>query len=49
MTPVVRILYHYLECNSKATASTAVIYLCDGCVLERTWLGAKEKEPTEAG
>lgn len=28
--------------------SSAVIYLCDDCVLARTWLRAKEKEPIEA-
>lgn len=28
--------------------SSAVIYVWDDCVLERTWLRAKEKEPVEA-
>lgn len=28
--------------------SSAEIYVWDDCVLERTWLGAKEKEPAEA-
>lgn len=28
--------------------SSAVIYVWDGCVLERTWLRAKEKDPVEA-